>query len=394
MENVQYTDWFAHYGVKGQKWGVRRYQNYDGSLTAAGREHYGYGKKRKAEYGKGKGDGGGVYVPRTFTGYKYISKDPKAQSFYDDQSYQHARAVTDSTALKNLSDTAWTAKGNLGSLGDAVDNIERNNLIARYQAEAQDISNVQLLNAMVDRMNAENRYAEAKAQYTQKGKTTVGDMLKIVGGVAAAVGTGAAIYSMVKKNKAEKIDLKTLKKATYGGQNNEANAPKKTKWFNEDGTLNDKGYRHYAKALTKTNQKLASTERVLNKKYDKQISGLSKIAGIVQNTSGGVGVGATLAAAGMLPASLAGGVAAGALTGYAMGALTGKIINTGTKALAQKEKELAQVKLTDINQILENDRNRRYLLSQNKITNSNYASNKTIKHNDNKTNWFAHAEVV
>lgn len=30
-----------HYGVKGQKHGVRRYQNEDGSLTAEGRDHYG-----------------------------------------------------------------------------------------------------------------------------------------------------------------------------------------------------------------------------------------------------------------------------------------------------------------------------------------------------------------
>lgn len=30
----------AHHGVKGQKWGVRRYQNEDGSLTPAGRKLY------------------------------------------------------------------------------------------------------------------------------------------------------------------------------------------------------------------------------------------------------------------------------------------------------------------------------------------------------------------
>lgn len=29
-----------HYGVKGMKWGVRRYQNRDGSLTAEGRKHF------------------------------------------------------------------------------------------------------------------------------------------------------------------------------------------------------------------------------------------------------------------------------------------------------------------------------------------------------------------
>lgn len=29
-----------HYGVKGMKWGVRRYQNKDGSLTASGKKRY------------------------------------------------------------------------------------------------------------------------------------------------------------------------------------------------------------------------------------------------------------------------------------------------------------------------------------------------------------------
>lgn len=30
----------CHSGVKGQKWGVRRYQNPDGTLTPAGKVHY------------------------------------------------------------------------------------------------------------------------------------------------------------------------------------------------------------------------------------------------------------------------------------------------------------------------------------------------------------------
>lgn len=30
-----------HHGIKGQKWGVRRYQNYDGSLTQEGYQRYG-----------------------------------------------------------------------------------------------------------------------------------------------------------------------------------------------------------------------------------------------------------------------------------------------------------------------------------------------------------------
>lgn len=42
-----YGNSLAHYGVKGQKWGMRRYRNEDGSLTSEGRDHYGIGDPRR-----------------------------------------------------------------------------------------------------------------------------------------------------------------------------------------------------------------------------------------------------------------------------------------------------------------------------------------------------------
>jgi hypothetical protein len=45
----QYDNSLCHFGVKGMHWGVRRYQNEDGSLTAEGRKKY---YKNIDSYGK------------------------------------------------------------------------------------------------------------------------------------------------------------------------------------------------------------------------------------------------------------------------------------------------------------------------------------------------------
>lgn len=42
-----YSDELYHHGVKGQRWGFRRYQNEDGSLTTLGKMHYGVSEVRR-----------------------------------------------------------------------------------------------------------------------------------------------------------------------------------------------------------------------------------------------------------------------------------------------------------------------------------------------------------
>lgn len=54
MQNYYQSQWviatdeyLMHHGTKGQKWGVRKYQNSDGSLTAEGKRRYGVGEGLK-----------------------------------------------------------------------------------------------------------------------------------------------------------------------------------------------------------------------------------------------------------------------------------------------------------------------------------------------------------
>lgn len=67
----------THYGVKGMKWGVRRYENYDGSYTQAGLKRY---RKSEANYDNAKNQhkaAKALYKETRKNGYAQLSTGQK-----------------------------------------------------------------------------------------------------------------------------------------------------------------------------------------------------------------------------------------------------------------------------------------------------------------------------
>lgn len=100
--------YLVHHGIKGQRWGIRRYQNEDGTLTEAGRKRYGYASKEAAERAKEyrnyadeyrdelgisyfEGKGAEDRWLQSMYGDDYKNKEYMKKYFNVDDVYEHAR---------------------------------------------------------------------------------------------------------------------------------------------------------------------------------------------------------------------------------------------------------------------------------------------------------------
>lgn len=93
---MEHANELYHWGVKGMKWGVRRYQNKDGTLTAAGKKRYERDQRENA--GKKKGNKVGQADPN-----RWVKEDMERSKRLADSSKQLTSELNNANnkAIKN-----------------------------------------------------------------------------------------------------------------------------------------------------------------------------------------------------------------------------------------------------------------------------------------------------
>lgn len=132
------NDYLSHHGILGQKWGVRRYQNRDGTLTAEGRKRAGLKpenkrEKRKAEAAKKKAEKKAAKDLSDKENLKnYLRKHPK-------QLYKHSTELTREEADEIIKNVEFDRK--LKDIHDSE--VQRTwKQISNIQSNAQTLANL------------------------------------------------------------------------------------------------------------------------------------------------------------------------------------------------------------------------------------------------------------
>lgn len=156
------TDELRHHGIIGQKWGVRRYQNKDGSLTSAG-------KKR-------------------LQGNSLVS----TQSSED--AYKHLPKVLQPHVLKDGYEKHPIPSG--AKSGPKPPELPHNAKTVTSQKQRQKMSDEEL-KKRIERLEKEKKLKDLEKQTEDDGKIFVEETAKRIGGkVLTQIGTTAAMWAL------------------------------------------------------------------------------------------------------------------------------------------------------------------------------------------------------
>lgn len=171
-----------HWGIKDMKWGVRRYQNKDGTLTEAGKRRYsreaksqGYTEKdEKGQYYKTAGKKGGRKETLSFDADRYATEDLQRAKRMDEDAAQLT------SKLKSMNDKSIKGK----------------------PRERLDLSNMsdQDLRNRINRELLERQYNDVfNPPQVNRGKETASKVLEAAGDILVVAGSAVGLALSIRE---------------------------------------------------------------------------------------------------------------------------------------------------------------------------------------------------
>lgn len=161
----------THHGIKGMRWGIRRYQNEDGSLTPAGKKRY---SSDESDSEKKESTLSRALDPTVKTG-----KDKAPISIVEKTMKEAGNITTNTSAV--------------------LDSVNRIKNAGKSKDSAAKSMSDQELRDIINRIELERRYDSLSQPEMSKGKTYVNETLKTIGSITSIVGSVAAIASTIKQ---------------------------------------------------------------------------------------------------------------------------------------------------------------------------------------------------
>ena len=195
-------DELYHHGIKGMKWGVRRYQNKDGTLTAVGKKH----RKQTEDLSSMSNDELRKKVNRMNNEQRYIdlTRSSSVVSKVTDgvdrvtkiggnvnQIYKTSKG--DKDPYGKLAGQGINAVSQTSRLAKKIDTTARSGRDAKdARKKLEKMSDTDLAKT-VERLDLERQYTRLKDSDVRRGKARVSDMLDIAGDV---IGIGASAVTI------------------------------------------------------------------------------------------------------------------------------------------------------------------------------------------------------
>lgn len=202
-----------HHGIKGMKWGVRRYQNKDGSLTPAGKKRY---KPNYADEAKGMTDQElRTQINRMNLEKRYMnmttSKSKVSRGL--DKAERVVKTTSDANKIsKGVGELQGKKNPNADTINKGFETASKSIAVAkkvskmaddkravkRSKAKLENMTDADL-QRLVNRMDLERQYSSLKQEHASRGKTRAMEVLSVTGDIVALSASAVGLAVGIKK---------------------------------------------------------------------------------------------------------------------------------------------------------------------------------------------------